>query len=170
MNKKISQFELTNTLYDQDLLTVVQSNENKNITVSGLTTSLSNTFSTNDELSTISSKIDSVNIKVEDNYNDLSNKIEEGDAAVTNNVTSTVNSYYDVLNNKIIVLDEKHDKDMSEVNLTVQDWIDDIDNRSTVDQLHDALNRLTVAENTITALAEVIANGGGSGSTPGYHT
>ena len=170
MNKKISQFELTNTLYDQDLITVVQSNENKNITVSGLTTSLSNTFSTNDELSTISSKIDSVNIKVENNYNDLSNKIEEGDAAVTNNVTSTVNSYYDVLNNKIIVLDEKHDKDMSEVNLTVQDWIDDIDNRSTVDQLHDALNRLTVAENTITALAEVIANGGGSGSTPGYHT
>ena len=45
MNKKISQFELTNTLYDQDLITVVQSNENKNITVSGLTTSLSNTFS-----------------------------------------------------------------------------------------------------------------------------
>ena len=68
MNKKISQFELTNTLYDQDLITVVQSNENKNITVSGLTTSLSNTFSTNDELSTISSKIDSVNIKVENNY------------------------------------------------------------------------------------------------------
>ena len=31
MNKKISQFELTNTLYDQDLITVVQSNENKNI-------------------------------------------------------------------------------------------------------------------------------------------
>ena len=59
MNKKISQFELTNTLYDQDLITVVQSNENKNITVSGLTTSLSNTFSTNDELSTVSSKIDS---------------------------------------------------------------------------------------------------------------
>ena len=27
MNKKISQFELTNTLYDQDLITVVQSNE-----------------------------------------------------------------------------------------------------------------------------------------------
>ena len=134
MNKKISQFELTNTLYDQDLLTVVQSNENKNITVSGLTTSLSNTFSTNDELNTVSSKVDSINIKVEDNYKDLSNKIEEGDAAVTNNVTSTINSYYDALNNKIIVLDEKHDKDMSEVNLTVQDWIDDIDNRSTVDQ------------------------------------
>ena len=134
MNKKISQFELTNTLHDQDLITVVQSNENKNITVSGLTTSLSNTFSTNDELNTVSSKVDSINIKVEDNYKDLSNKIEEGDAAVTNNVTSTINSYYDALNNKIIVLDEKHDKDMSEVNLTVQDWIDDIDNRSTVDQ------------------------------------
>ena len=60
MNKKISQFELTNTLYDQDLITVVQSNENKNITVSGLTTSLSNTFSTNDELNTVSSKVDSI--------------------------------------------------------------------------------------------------------------
>ena len=130
MNKKISQFELTKTLLTY-INTVVQSNENKNITVSGLTTSLSNTFSTNDELSTVSSKIDSVNIKVENNYNDLSNKIEEGDAAVTNNVTSTINSYYDVLNTKIIVIDEKHDKDMSEVNLTVQDWIDDIDNRST---------------------------------------
>ena len=93
--------------------------------------------------------------------------LSEGFSVVS---VDNINSYYDVLNNKIIVLDEKHDRDMSEVNMTVQDWIDDIDNRSTVDQLHDALNRLTVAENTITSLAEIIANGDGSGSTPGYHT
>ena len=42
----------------------------------------------------------------------------------------------------------------------MQEWIDDIDNRSTLQQLQDALNRLTVAENTITALSELIANGG----------
>lgn len=169
MNKKISQFELTNTLYDKDLLTVVQDNKNKNVTVSGLTTVLSNTFSTNDELDTVTSRIDSIDVKVENNYNSLNNKIEEGDIIVTNNITSTVNSYYDVLNNKIVELDEKHDKDLTEVNVTVQDWIDDIDNRSTVDQLNDTLNRLTVAENTITAIANTIANGGGA-SVPGYHT
>lgn len=170
MNKKISQFELTDILYFQDTIPIVQENKNKNITISGLTTAFSNIFPTNDKLDELTDKVNAVDTKIEDSYNDLNNKIKEGDNDVTNNITSTVNSYYDVLNNKIIVLDEKHDKDMSEVNLTVQDWIDDIDNRSTVDQLHDALNRLTVAENTITALAEVIANGGGSGSTPGYHT
>ena len=52
----------------------------------------------------------------------------------------------------------------------MHEWIDDIYNRSTLQLLQDALNRLTVAENTITALSELIANGGGSGSAPGYHT
>ena len=170
MNKKISQFELTDILYFQDTIPIVQENKNKNITISGLTTAFSNIFPTNDKLDELTDKVNAVDTKIEDNYNDLNNKIKEGNNDVTNNITSTVNSYYDILNDKIITLDEKHDKDITEVNLTVQDWIDDIDNRSTVNQLHDALNRLTVAENTITSLAEVIANGGGSGSTPGYHT
>ena len=170
MNKKISQFELTTKLQEQDLITLVQDGSNKNITSGSFTTSLSGTFATNERVNTVEEDVEILDTKVNDNYKDLSNKIVEGDTSVTTNLNSTITSYYDVLNNKIITLDTKHDTDMSEIGGTMQEWIDDIDNRSTLQQLQDALSRLTVAENTITALAEVIANGGGSGSTPGYHT
>lgn len=170
MNKKISQFELTTELQEQDLITLVQNGENKNITSAGFTTELSETFATNERVDEVEESVSELDTKVDVNYNDLTNKIEEGDNTVTSNLSSTINSYYNVLENKIITLDTKHDTDMSEINGTVQEWIDDIDNRSTLEQLRDALNRLTVAENTITALAELIANGGGSGSAPGYHT
>ena len=170
MNKKISQFELTNELQEQDLITLVQNGENRNITGGDFTTSLADTFATNERVDGVEEDIDALETKVDNNYTDLSNKIVEGDQSVTNNLTSTITSYYYVLNNQLITLEDKHDKDMSEVNGTVQEWIDDIDNRSTLDQLQDALNRLTEAENTITALAEVIANGGGTGTVPGYHT
>lgn len=170
MNKKISQFELTTKLQEQDLITLVQDGSNKNITSGSFTTSLSGTFATNERVNAVEEDVEILDAKVNDNYKDLSNKIVEGDTSVTTNLNSTITSYYDVLNNKIITLDTKHDTDMSEIGGTMQEWIDDIDNRSTLQQLQDALSRLTVAENTITALAEVIANGGGSGSTPGYHT
>ena len=170
MNKKISQFELTTKLQEQDLITLVQDGSNKNITSGSFTTSLSGTFATNERVDAVEEDVEILDTKVNDNYKDLSNKIVEGDTGVTTNLNSTITSYYDVLNNKIITLDTKHDTDMSEIGGTMQEWIDDIDNRSTLQQLQDALSRLTVAENTITALAEVIANGGGSGSTPGYHT
>lgn len=170
MNKKISQFELTTKLQEQDLITLVQDGSNKNITSGSFTTSLSGTFATNERVDAVEEDVEILDTKVNDNYKDLSNKIVEGDTSVTTNLNSTITSYYDVLNNKIITLDTKHDTDMSEIGGTMQEWIDDIDNRSTLQQLQDALNRLTLAENTITALAEVIANGGGSGSTPGYHT
>lgn len=170
MNKKISQFELTTKLQEQDLITLVQDGSNKNITSGSFTTSLSGTFATNERVDAVEEDVEILDTKVDDNYKDLSNKIIEGDTSVTTNLNSTITSYYDVLNNKIITLDTKHDTDMSEIGGTMQEWIDDIDNRSTLQQLQDALNRLTVAENTITALSELIANGGGSGSTPGYHT
>lgn len=170
MNKKISQFELTTKLQEQDLITLVQDGSNKNITSGSFTTSLSGTFATNERVDAVEEDVEILDTKVNDNYKDLSNKIVEGDTSVTTNLNSAITSYYDILNNKIITLDTKHDTDMSEIGGTMQEWIDDIDNRSTLQQLQDALSRLTVAENTITALAEVIANGGGSGSTPGYHT
>lgn len=171
MNKKISQFELTTKLQEQDLITLVQDGSNKNITSGSFTTSLSGTFATNERVDAVEEDVEILDTKVNDNYKDLSNKIVEGDTSVTTNLNSAITSYYDVLNNKIITLDTKHDTDMSEIGGTMQEWIDDIDNRSTLQQLQDALNRLTVAENTITALAEVIANGGGSsGDVPGYHT
>lgn len=170
MNKKISQFELTTKLQEQDLITLVQDGSNKNITSGSFTTSLSGTFATNERVDAVEEDVEILDTKVNDNYKDLSNKIVEGDTSVTTNLNSAITSYYDVLNNKIITLDTKHDTDMSGMSGTMQEWIDDIDNRSTLQQLQDALSRLTVAENTITALAEVIANGGGSGSTPGYHT
>ena len=170
MNKKISQFELTTKLQEQDLITLVQDGSNKNITSGSFTTSLSGTFATNERVDAVEEDVEILDTKVNDNYKDLSNKIVEGDTSITTNLNSAITSYYDVLNNKIITLDTKHDTDMSGMSGTMQEWIDDIDNRSTLQQLQDALSRLTVAENTITALAEVIANGGGSGSTPGYHT
>lgn len=170
MNKKISQFELTTKLQEQDLITLVQDGSNKNITSGSFTTSLSGTFATNERVDAVEEDVEILDTKVNDNYKDLSNKIVEGDTSVTTNLNSAITSYYDVLNNKIITLDTKHDTDMSGMSGTMQEWIDDIDNRSTLQQLQDALNRLTVAENTITALSELIANGGGSGSAPGYHT
>lgn len=170
MNKKISQFEVASKFNSEDIIPIIQGNENKIIHGNNLNTSLSETFATNERVDNIESDITSIDNKVSSNYTDLSTKITEGDQTVTNNVTSTINSYYDILNNSIITLENKHDKDLNSTNSTVQDWINEIDNRSTVQQLHDALNRLTIAENTITSLAEVIANGDSSSVTPGYHT
>lgn len=170
MNKKISQFEVTSKLNEHDILTVVQDGENKNITGAILNTSLSETFATNERVDGIEQDVTDLSKIVGDNYVDLSNQIVEGDQTVTKNVTGTMNEYYDVLNNTIITLEKKHDADMSEIGGTVQEWIDDIDNRSTLDQLKDALNKITVLENLVTALAEQIASGGGGGSVPGFHT
>ena len=77
MNKKISQFELTNELYFQDTIPIVQENENKNITISGLTTAFSNIFPTNDKLDELTDKVNVVDTKIESNYIDLNNKIKE---------------------------------------------------------------------------------------------
>lgn len=170
MNKKISQFEITSKLNEHDILTVVQEGENRNITGAILNTSLSETFATNERVDGIEQDVTNLSKTVGDNYVDLSNQIVEGDQTVTKNVTGTMNEYYDVLNNTIVTLEKKHDADLSEMGGTMQEWIEDIDNRSTLEQLYDALNRLTVAENTITALADLIANGGGSSGTVGYHT
>lgn len=170
MNKKISQFEVTTRFEDHDILTIVQDKTNKIIHKDDFQTSLSETFATNERVDGIEDAVVILDQKVDDNYIDLSNKIVEGDNTVTKNVTGTMNEYYDVLNNTIITLERKHDADMSEMGGTMQEWIDDIDNKSTLDQLKDALNKITVLENLVTALAEQIANGGGSGSVPGFHT
>lgn len=170
MNKKISQFEVTTRFEDHDILTIVQDKTNKIIHKDDFQTSLSETFATNERVDGIEDAVVILDQKVDDNYIDLSNKIVEGDNTVTKNVTGTMNEYYDVLNNTIITLERKHDAEMSEMGGTMQEWIDDIDNKSTLDQLKDALNKITVLENLVTALAEQIANGGGSGLVPGFHT
>lgn len=171
MNKKISQFDVATSLNTGDILTIVQEGTNKQISKEDFNTSLSDTFATNDKVAQVEEDVDNLEIKVDSNYTDLSNKIVEGDTNVTNNLTSTVNSYYDVLNNKIITLEDKHDSDLDSVNNTVQEWIDEIDDKSTLDQLHDALNKITVLENLVTQLAQLISEGGGgSGEVPGFHT
>lgn len=171
MNKKISQFDVATSLNTGDILTIVQEGTNKQISKENFTTSLSDTFATNDKVAQVEEDVDNLETKVDSNYTDLSNKIVEGDTNVTNNLTSTINSYYDVLNNKIITLEDKHDSDLDSVNNTVQEWIDEIDDKSTLDQLHDALNKVTVLENLVTQLAQLISEGGGgSGEVPGFHT
>lgn len=170
MNKKISQFEVTTSFEDNDILTLVQDKTNKIIHKDDFETSLSGTFVTNERVDGIEEDVANLDTKVDNNYTDLSNKIVEGDTNVTNNLSSNINSYYDVLNNKIITLEDKHDKDLTEVNDTVQGWIDTIDDKSTKEQLQNLLNRLIEDENIITALADLIANGGGSGEAPGFHT
>lgn len=170
MNKKISQFEVTTSFEDNDILTLVQDKTNKIIHKDDFETSLSGTFATNERVDGIEEDVANLDTKVDNNYVDLSNKIVEGDTNVTNNLSSNINSYYDVLNNKIITLEDKHDKDLTEVNDTVQGWIDTIDDKSTKEQLQNLLNRLIEDENIITALADLIANGGGSGEAPGFHT
>lgn len=171
MNKKISQFDVATSLNTGDILTIVQEGTNKQISKEDFNTSLSDTFATNDKVAQVEEDVDNLETKVDSNYTDLSNKIVEGDTNVTNNLTSTVNSYYDVLNNKIITLEDKHDSDLDSVNNTVQEWIDEIDDKSTLGQLHDALNKVTVLENLVTQLAQLISEGGGgSGEVPGFHT
>lgn len=171
MNKKISQFDVATSLNTGDILTIVQEGTNKQISKEDFNTSLSDTFATNDKVAQVEEDVDNLETKVDSNYTDLSNKIVEGDTNVTNNLTSTVNSYYDVLNNKIITLEDKHDSDLDSVNNTVQEWIDEIDDKSTLDQLHNALNKITVLENLVTQLAQLISEGGGtSGEVPGFHT
>lgn len=170
MNKKISQFEVTTSFEDNDILTLVQDKTNKIIHKDDFETSLSGTFATNERVDSIEEDVANLDTKVDNNYTDLSNKIVEGDTNITNNLSSNINSYYDVLNNKIITLEDKHDKDLTEVNDTVQGWIDTIDDKSTKEQLQNLLNRLIEDENIITALADLIANGGGSGEAPGFHT
>lgn len=170
MNKKISQFEVTQKLNPQDIFTIVQEGVNKQITKTEIDSSLSDTFATNERVDRVADDLNNLDDKVDANYNDLTEKIKEGDATVTTNITSTVNGYYDVLNNKIITLESKHDKDLNDVNNSVQEWIDEIDDKSTLDQLHDALNKVTVLENLVTQLAQLIADGGGSGVAPGFHT
>ena len=135
MNKKISQFEITTSFENNDILTLVQNNTNKIIYKDDFETSFSGFFATNERVDDVEEDIANLNTKVDSNYTELSTKIVEGDANVTNNLSSSINSYYDVLNNKIITLEDKHDKDLTEINDTVQGWIDDIDNRSTLQQL-----------------------------------
>lgn len=171
MNKKISQFEVTSTFEDGDILTLVQDGTNKIIHKDDFETSLSGTFATNERVDSIEEDIDTLDQKVDDNYTDLSNKIVEGDTNVTNNLTSNINEYYDVLNNKIITLEDKHDKDTAEVNDTVQGWIDEIDNKGDKSDLQELLNRIIENENLLTAISQIIAEGGGSsGEVPGFHT
>lgn len=170
MNKKISQFNITHEFNDGDVLTLVQNSENKIITKESFNTNLSDTFATNERVDIVEGNLNTLEGQVTSNYEDLSVKIVEGDKTVTANVTSTVNSYYDVLNNKIITLDIKHDVDIDRVDNSVQAWIDDIANRSTLQQLLDTNNRLAVTEALVTALAELIASGSGGGVAPGFHT
>lgn len=170
MNKKISQFEVANTINDHDILTIVQESTNKQVSKTTLTTSLSDTFATNERVDEVETSVNELDTKVDNNYSDLSNKITEGDATVKADVTSTVNGYYDVLNNKILTLEDKHNTDLNNINNSVQEWIDEIDDKSSNDDLHNALNKVTTLENLVTELANLIAEGGGEGAVPGFHT
>lgn len=170
MNKKISQFEVANTINDHDILTIVQESTNKQVSKTTLATSLSDTFATNERVDEVETSVNELDTKVDNNYSDLSNKITEGDATVKADVTSTVNGYYDVLNNKILTLEDKHNTDLNNINNSVQEWIDEIDDKSSNDDLHNALNKVTTLENLVTELARLIAEGGNEGTVPGFHT
>lgn len=170
MNKKISQFEVANTINDHDTLIIVQESTNKQVSKTTLTTSLSDTFATNERVDEVETSVNELDTKVDNNYSDLSNKITEGDATVKADVTSTVNGYYDVLNNKILTLEDKHNTDLNNINNSVQEWIDEIDDKSSNDDLHNALNKVTTLENLVTELANLIAEGGNEGTVPGFHT
>lgn len=170
MRKKISQFDIATSVNKEDLLTIVQDSTNKNITRSTLETSLSETLATNEKVDAIEGWVINTDTKLTDTTADLTKKIIEGDATVTTNVSSKVSESHSVLDNKITELDKKHDRDVTEVNDTMHSWIENIDRRSTLEQLLELSNNLSNTENIVTALAELIANGGGSGVAPGFHT
>lgn len=171
MNKKISQFDSATSFNNGDLIPILQNGENKKVAKEIIVTSLSDTFVTNSDLSATTSDIEELSTKVDDNYNDLASKITTGDSTVTSNLSSNISSYYDILNNKIITLETKHDGDILSISNSVESWEDTIANKSTLSQLQDATNRLTITENLVTELANAIANAdGATGSVPGFHT
>lgn len=75
MNKKISQFEVTTSFEDNDILTLVQDKTNKIIHKDDFETSLSGTFATNERVDGIEEDVANLDTKVDNNYVDLSNKI-----------------------------------------------------------------------------------------------
>ena len=93
MNKKISQFELTTKLQEQDLITLVQDGSNKNITSGSFTTSLSGTFATNERVDAVEEDVEILDTKVNDNYKELRNRLVVGVTSVTTNLTRAITRY-----------------------------------------------------------------------------
>lgn len=175
MNKKISQFNLTQEFHDGDVLTLVQDKQNKIISKEVFEAKLGENFATNDKVNNVTNDLNDVKDIVSSNYSDLSKKITAGDNAVRKEYKAADSTNFEALDNKLNLAKDKHDKDINDIKNTVQDWADTIDEKALKEQVQIILNRLTVDENLITELANIIAQMGGSGGSggggiPGAHT
>lgn len=180
-NLKISEFVYTNELQDSDDLPIIRGNgssgyDNYRTSIASLANQLSNYFT---PVAGFGEFVDEVNAfadNVSDQLAYLDDAYNAGDQAVTSNLSGVIISYYDILNGKILDLTSEHNRDISILNTTMQDWITVIDAKADSDELLGFDNRLTTAENLLTRLSEIVyeyagsSSGGGGGGIPGYHT
>lgn len=176
MSKRISEFPLASALLDSDFLATVQDGANYKVTGNILKTSLAEDFASISQLDGFTDEFTNLVNKVDDNYLDLSGKITAGDNTVSRVLNNTIISYYDNLNDEIITIETGHNADILHLGNTIQSWINTIDSKVDKESITNLLNRLTVSENLLTQLSEIVYNYTGNatpgtgGGTPGYHT
>ena len=108
MNKKISQFDLTTSLGDTDLLTIVQGGKNKNITKATLETKLADTFATDsdleDKVGAIADDLEALEKKHDEAIDDIQNTVQDWSNAIANKAS---NSQLQNVLNRVIVNENK---------------------------------------------------------------
>lgn len=104
MNKKISQFDLTTSLGDNDLITLVQNGENKNITKATLEYELADTFVADSELeeqiTDLTDDLEALEKKHDEAIDDITDVVQDWTDELS--IRPTANQLQDVLNRVII--------------------------------------------------------------------
>lgn len=172
--KKISELQTANSFSGQDLIPIVQDQINKKLDGTTLFGEIGVVFASRDDVAKLEGDIQTITEGNVTDYTNLVKMITDGDNLVRNDSTAALNSYYDVLNNAIVELRLQHTADVLALQNTLQSWVNTIDDKSTKEELQQLINRLTVSENLLTSLAEIVAelssSGGSGGGGGGYHT
>ena len=104
MNKKISQFDLTTSLGDTDLITLVQNGQNKNITKATLEAELSDTFVADseleDQITDLAEDLNALEKKHDDAIDEINDVVQDWTNSIANRPTHS--QLQDVLNRVII--------------------------------------------------------------------
>lgn len=173
---KISELTLATWFSNSDLLTIVQEGENKKIDGVNLYGSIGTIFATKDDLHEMDLEHKDLLNELRDYTNSNINSLNNQISNIYSTVNTTMASYYNLLDNAIMEVRNDLTEDIDDVRDTVQSWIDTIDDKASLEAIQDLINRLTINENLLTQLAEIVyelnngGGGGGGGGTPGYHT
>jgi len=176
MSKRISEFPLATSFLNSDFLATVQDGINYKVTGDIIKANLANDFASITDVEGIFDDFNAINKKIDDNYVDLSKKITSGDNTINRVLNDTMVSYYDFISDKIVTIESGHNEDILQLATTVQSWANIIGDKIDQASLQNLINRLTISENLLTQLSEIVYNysgtpgSGGGGGTPGYHT